>query len=261
MKLATRDDGSRDGRLLLVDPPLARAVEARACVSMLEALRNWDMAERELRAEHAALASGDPADTFAFDAASCRPILPAPALWAPGTDAPQVRLAAAAAASDADDAAAAGGLTVAADLATVVGAVPAGADRAAAAAAIRAFALTAATVRAGDAAVGWAYAPVAATPDALGEAWDGVHVQGTVELLSAGDGDRGEAATAPLGLDVVARIVAEAASRELPAGTVVGPADPARAAARAAAPAAIRLDMRDGLARSLFGPLPLAADA
>ncbi|MFP4361507.1 MAG: hypothetical protein ACLFTG_12645, partial [Alphaproteobacteria bacterium] len=116
MKLATRDDGSRDGRLLLVDPPLARAVEARACASMLEAVRNWDMAERELRAEYAALASGDPADTFPFDAAPCRPILPAPALWVPGAAAPQVRLAAAHTADAADDDAA-GGRTVAADLA------------------------------------------------------------------------------------------------------------------------------------------------
>jgi fumarylacetoacetate (FAA) hydrolase len=248
MKLATRDDGSRDGRLLLVDPPLARAVEARACGSMLEAVRNWDMAERELRAEHAALASGDPADTFTFDAAPCRPILPAPALRIPGADAPQVRLAAADAA---------GGLTVAADLATVVGAVPAGADRDTAAAAIRAFALTAGTVRDRDGAIAWAYAPVAATPDALGEAWDGVHVQGTIALVAAGDGDPEEAATAPLGLDVVARIVAAAADRDLPAGTVVGLADPAGAGGGATAPAAFRLDMRDGLGRSLFGPLPL----
>jgi len=252
MKLATRDDGSRDGRLLLVDPPLARAVEARACASMLEAIRNWDMAERELRAEHAALASGDPADTFAFDAAPCCPILPAPALWTAGTDAPQVRLAAADAA---------GGVTVAADLATIVDAVPAGADRATAAAAIRAFTLTAGTVRAREGTIAWAYAPVAATPDALGEAWDGVHVQGTIELVAASDGDPEEAATAPLGLDVVARIVTAAAGRDLPAGTIVGLADPARAAPGVAAPAAFRLDMRDGLARSLFGPLSLAADA
>ncbi len=247
MKLATRDDGSRDGRLLLVDPPLARAVEARACGSMIEAVRNWDMTESELRAEHAALASGDPAGTFPFDASACRAIVPAPAGWAPGADAPQVRLAAA----DAT-----GGLTVAVDLATIVGEVPAGADRDTAAAAIRAFALAAGTARDGVETVAWTYAPVAATPDALGEGWDGVHVQGTVELVAAGDGDPAEAATAPLGLDVVARIVAAAAGRDLPAGTVVGLADPARAGTPEAA--TWRLDMHDGLGRSLFGPISLA---
>jgi fumarylacetoacetate (FAA) hydrolase len=248
MKLATRDDGSPDGRLLLVDPPLARAVEARACATMIEAIRNWDVAASELGAEHAALASGDPAGAFAFDPTACRAIVPAPALWAPGTTAPQVRLAAA----DAQ-----GGLTVAADLITLVGEVPHGADRDTAAAAIRAFALAAGVPRDAEGTIAWTFAPVAATREALGEAFDGVHVQGTVALIAADATDAEEAATAPLGLDVVARIVAAAESRALPAGTVVGPADPSRARAPSADPA-FRLEMRDGLGRSLFGAVALA---
>jgi fumarylacetoacetate (FAA) hydrolase len=252
MKLATRDDGTRDGRLLLVDLPLARAVEARACTSMIEAVRNWDAAERELRAEYAALASGDPAGAFPFDASACGAILPTPTLRVAAATAPQVRLAAADAA---------GGLTVAAELAIVVGEVPADADRDTAVAAIRAFALTAGTVRDAGGAIAWRYAPVAATPDALGEGWDGVHVQGTVELVAANGGDPEEAATAPLGVDVPARIVAAAAERELPAGTVVGLADPADAAVGAPEEPAFRLDMRDGLGRSLFGSITLASAA
>jgi len=248
MKLATRDDGSRDGRLLVVDPPLARAVEARACATLVDALANWDAAERELRAEYAALASGDPAGSFAFAPATCGAILPAPAAWAAGAPTPAVRLAAADAA---------GGLEVAADLVTVVGEVPADADRDSAAAAIRLFTLAAGSARPG-AATSWTYAPVATTPDGLGEAWDGVHVQGELELAAAADATADEAPTRPLGVDVVARVVAAARGRALPAGTVVGLATPA-AGAGAGDDAALTVDMRDGLGRSLFGRIALPA--
>jgi hypothetical protein len=135
--------------------------------------------------------------------------------------------------------------------------VPHGADRDTAAAAIRAFALAAGVPRDAEGTIAWTFAPVAATREALGEAFDGVHVQGTVALIAADATDAEEAATAPLGLDVVARIVAAAESRALPAGTVVGPADPSRARAPSADPA-FRLEMRDGLGRSLFGAVALA---
>ena len=257
MKLATRDDGSRDGRLLVVDPPLVRAVEARACATMAEALANWDAAERELRAEYAALAAGDPAGSFAFAPAACAAVLPAPAAWVAGAPAPAVRLAAAA-----------GGLEVAADLVTVVGEVPADADRDTAAAAIRLLTLAAGAARP-SAAASWTYAPVAVTPDGLGEVWDGVHVQGELEFAAAGDATADEAPTRPLGVDVVARVVAAARGRALAAGTVVGPAAPTTARAGAGAggdaggadAAAFTVDMRDGMGRSLFGRIALPAAA
>jgi fumarylacetoacetate (FAA) hydrolase len=262
MKLATRVDGSRDGRLLLVDPPLTRAVEARACATMLAAVADWDVAERELEAEHAALASGDPARTFAFDAAACAPIVPAPAFRAAGANAPAVHLAAADTAPDGR-----GGFTVAADLAAVTGPVPRGCDRAAAAAAIRAVTLVAATTRAGETTLTWRWAPVAVTPDGLDAAWEDGRVRATVELVAPG-GDRDEAATAALEIDLAGRVAAAAASRDLPAGTVVALADPAAAPAPApetdpdptADPTtgAVRLDLRDGLARSVFGAVALA---
>jgi fumarylacetoacetate (FAA) hydrolase len=249
MKLATRADGSRDGRLLVVDPPLARAVAARACVSMAEALANWDAAARELRAEYAALAAGDPAGSFAFAPAACGPILPAPAAWLAGAPAPPVRFAAADAA---------GGVDVAADLVTVVGAVPADADRATAAAAVRLFTLAAGPARPSGA-TRWTYAPVATTPDDLGEGWDGVHVQGELELAAADDATAAEVPTRPLGVDVVARVVAAARGRALPAGTVLGLADPTAARAGAGDDAAFSVDMRDGMGRSLFGRIALPA--
>ncbi|NBB71855.1 MAG: hypothetical protein GVY33_16275 [Alphaproteobacteria bacterium] len=253
MKLASHDDGSRDGRLLVVDPPLARAVEARACATLAEALANWDAVERELRAEYAALAAGDPAGSFAFAPAACGPILPAPAAWVAGAPTPAVRLAAADAA---------GGLEVAADPVTVVGAVPADADRATAAAAIRLITLAAGPARPG-AAPSWTHAPVAMTPDGLGETWDGAHVQGELELAAADDATADEAASRPLGVDVVARVVTAARGRALPAGTVVGLADPGDAGVDAGDgagdAAAFTVDMRDGLGRSLFGRIALPA--
>lgn len=250
MKLATRDDGSRDGRLLVVDPPLVRAVEARACTSVLDALRNWDAAERELRAEHAALAAGDTTDSVVFEPGACRPIVPvAPALVA--APAPAVRFAAA------DDA---GGLAAEAEVAVVTGPVPQGCDRAHAVAAIRLVTLAATVRPPGGDPPRWVFAPVAVTPDALDEAWQDGVLTGTVELAAAADATLGEAPQAVLEVDAAARIVAAARDRELPAGAVCGPVDPAAAtggAGQGGAP--LRVEMRDGLGRSLFGPIALAA--
>ena len=247
MKLATRADGRADGRLLLVDPPLARAVEARACTTLLEALENWDVAERELRAEHAALASGDPARSEGFEADRCAAPLPRPAEIVAASPTPPLTLPAADAA---------GGLTVAVDVAALLGAVPAGADRETAAGSLRALTLAARLDRPGAAAGAWLIAPVAVTADAAGEAWNGAHLQGGLTLAASADATDDEAATAPLGVDVVARVVGAAAERALPPGTWLGPG-PFAAERPAAADAPFRLDMRDGLGRSLFGPLPL----
>jgi fumarylacetoacetate (FAA) hydrolase len=246
MKLATRDNGGRDGRLLLVDLPLARAAEARACATMLEAVSNWDVAARELRAEYAALASGDPVGTFGFDPTTCRPVLPyAPMVVMPADTAPAARLAAA----DAG-----GGLEVGVDLAVVVGPLACGADAAEAVAAVRGVTVAARLLRAGATTAPWRYAPVAATPDALDEAWSEGRLAGTLELAGA----PAEAVrTATLAVDVVGRVVAAARDRELPAGTLVGPSDPTAAAAPSVAADGVYVDMRDGLGRSLFGGIAL----
>lgn len=68
MKLATLDDGTRDGRLLVVSRDLTRAAEAAAAPTLQAALDDWAAAEPALRGEFDAL-QGDPAAGVALDPA------------------------------------------------------------------------------------------------------------------------------------------------------------------------------------------------
>ncbi len=68
MKLASLDNGARDGRLLVVSKDLKQAVYATGIVdTMIEALENWDAVVEPLqnRSEH--LNAGMLKDAFAFD--------------------------------------------------------------------------------------------------------------------------------------------------------------------------------------------------
>jgi len=68
MKLATLENGSRDGRLLVVSRDLTRAVYASSIVdTMIEALENWDRVEEPLRNRYEQLNQGLLKDAFAFD--------------------------------------------------------------------------------------------------------------------------------------------------------------------------------------------------
>lgn len=64
MKLASFDDGSPDGRLLVVSRDLTRAAQARAAHTLQKALDEWHVAEPALRLEAAALehGGGEPLD-------------------------------------------------------------------------------------------------------------------------------------------------------------------------------------------------------
>ncbi len=70
MKLATRDDGSRDGRLMVVSDDLARWVAAPV-PTMQAALDDWAAAEPALRA--VSTRDGAP-----FEATECLAPCPAP---------------------------------------------------------------------------------------------------------------------------------------------------------------------------------------
>jgi fumarylacetoacetate (FAA) hydrolase len=82
VKLATLKDGSRDGRLALVSRDLARAAYARAAPTLQAALDRWSELSPALAAEAAALERGG---GFAFDPAACAAPLPRAYQWADGS--------------------------------------------------------------------------------------------------------------------------------------------------------------------------------
>ena len=68
MKLATLNNGTRDGRLLVVSRDLSRAVYASSIVdTMIEALENWDAVVEPLQNRYEHLNQGMLKDAFAFD--------------------------------------------------------------------------------------------------------------------------------------------------------------------------------------------------
>jgi fumarylacetoacetate (FAA) hydrolase len=68
MKLATLNNGQRDGRLVLVSRDLTRAVDAAPIAATLQAaLENWRELAPALRARYDALNAGSAAEAFAFD--------------------------------------------------------------------------------------------------------------------------------------------------------------------------------------------------
>jgi fumarylacetoacetate (FAA) hydrolase len=85
MKLATLDDGSRDGVLLVVDRRLERWARASAVAATLQAaLDDWDALEPELRALADGLAQGRVASE-PFDASRLKAPLPRAYEWVDGS--------------------------------------------------------------------------------------------------------------------------------------------------------------------------------
>jgi fumarylacetoacetate (FAA) hydrolase len=77
MKLATLNNGSRDGRLLVVSRDLSQAVYASSIVdTMIEALENWQTVEEPLKNRYQHLNEGMLKDAFPFDAAKVMSPLP-----------------------------------------------------------------------------------------------------------------------------------------------------------------------------------------
>jgi len=82
MKFATLEDGSLDGRMIIVSRDLTRCVSAGAIASNLaEALRNWNAVEARLKAAYDGLNSGDADDIHAFDPGRCLAPLPRSPQW------------------------------------------------------------------------------------------------------------------------------------------------------------------------------------
>lgn len=86
MKLATYRNGSPDGGLVIVSKDQARAVDASAIApDLLTALRNWQQAERALRRLAERIEEGSAADVAVFEPARCLAPLPRAPQWLDGS--------------------------------------------------------------------------------------------------------------------------------------------------------------------------------
>lgn len=86
MKLATLADGSRDGRLLIVARDLSRAVDAADIAPTLQvAVEQWSRVEADLRGCYDALNRGEAAGAFDFDPGRVMAPLPRAWQWLDGS--------------------------------------------------------------------------------------------------------------------------------------------------------------------------------
>ncbi len=84
MKLATLNNNTRDGRLLVVSTDLTKAVEAKAANTMQGALDDWATIAPQLKAEYDELNAGNAA-AFDFDETACTSPLPRAPQWLDGS--------------------------------------------------------------------------------------------------------------------------------------------------------------------------------
>ncbi|MFV5516886.1 fumarylacetoacetate hydrolase family protein [Acinetobacter gerneri] len=83
MKLATIKNGTRDGRLVIVSRDLSKAVLATGIAATLQnALENWDELEPLLQEKYDALNTGKEKEAFAFDPTEAMSPLPRTYQWA-----------------------------------------------------------------------------------------------------------------------------------------------------------------------------------
>jgi fumarylacetoacetate (FAA) hydrolase len=86
MRLATLRDGSLDGRLIVVSRDLTRAVAASSIApNLLDALQRWDAVKLPLSDLCDALDAGDVESSFEFDPSRCAAPLPRSPQWLDGS--------------------------------------------------------------------------------------------------------------------------------------------------------------------------------
>ncbi len=240
MKLATYQDGSRDGQLVVVSRDLALAHFATGIATRLQAvLDDWNFLSPQLEDLYATLNGGKARHAFAFDPRLALAPLPRAPLWLtlgdPGDNgdrgaAPQLHQRAgdglSAPCGDAVFAPRADAIDLGAGLAVVTGDLPLGCSPARALDGVRLLMLV----------NGWALrgagpdgamqpaagvGPVAVTPDELGEGWQGgravLRVKVDIDGRPLGRIDAATALRVPFG-----ELLAQAAAvRALGAGSVV----------------------------------------
>lgn len=254
MKLASLRDGSRDGRLVVVDRDVTRCSDAHHVAPTLQrALDGWDRLAPHLDLIARGIDSGgQPLDRF-HEREAMAP-LPRTYQWIAAEPAGLRQLA-----SDRFIEPRAtldfGGLAATPSLefgiAVLLGDVPRGADATAAAAAIR-LVLLFARLRDAGAELGASLSPVAVTPAALGPLWQDGRL--TARLLF----DRnGQPEVRSVGTIDFGALVAEAAwSRPLAAGSLLS-APSAGTPVLVEAGDQLRLEMRDDAGHSIFGAIEL----
>jgi len=242
MKLATYKDGSRDGQLVVVSRDLAQAHFATGIATrMQQLLDDWDFVSPQLEDLYATLNGGKARHAFAFDPRLAMAPLPrayqrAEARWDQGAGAPALAQAASdPALGPTDDALlAAPEADFGAGLAAVTGDLEALCTPARALDGVRLLMLSNAWtlpgLAAADAAAGagpllarpaTAYAPVALTPDELGEAWRGGRVHLTLATQCNGKPFGRADAAAAMGRHFGELIAQLARTRPLRAGCIV----------------------------------------
>ncbi|WP_433739890.1 fumarylacetoacetate hydrolase family protein [Pseudomonas putida] len=86
MKLATLKNGSRDGQLVVVSRDLSQALDASSIAQTLQqAIENWERVEPRLKALANQLDAGQASDAFAFDPAQAMAPLPRAYQWCDGS--------------------------------------------------------------------------------------------------------------------------------------------------------------------------------
>jgi fumarylacetoacetate (FAA) hydrolase len=260
VRLATRPDGSRDGRLVLVSADQSRMTDARAAPTLQAALDRWDALEADLLAQANELERGT-AEDVPFDAANCLAPLPRTYQWLDGSAyVNHVALARRARGAElpetfwtdplmyqggsdgflrptepiriADEAF---GIDLEGEVAVITGDLPMGADRATAAAAVRLVVLvndvSLRNLIPAEVAKGFGFvhgkpasalSPLAVSPDALGDAWDGARLHGILAVDVNGEPLGRADPGVDMTFDFPTLIAHAARTRRLGAGTIVG---------------------------------------
>ena len=261
MKLATLKSDTEDGRLIVVSRDMRHAADASAVAANLyEAVRHWDRCSPRLQAIYEQLNSGDFASVFAFDPTLCAAPLPRSPQWcdasaflnhgrlmerafntAPIPDADTIPLMYQGASDDflgpQQDVplpSEADGIDFEGEFGVIVGPVSMGATAEQAQQAIRLLVqindwslrvLGPQEMRTGfgflQAKPSCSFAPVAVTPDELGDAWRDGRVQ--LRLHVAWNGERfGEPHGGEMNFSFGQLIAHAARTRRLSAGSIVG---------------------------------------
>ena len=267
MKLASYDDGSRDGQLIVVSRDLSTAHYATAIAARLQqALDDWGFIAPQLEDLYATLNQGKARHAFAFEPAKCLAPLPRAFVldWSGATGAglragdglarATARLTVADAARE---------VAAEAGFAALLGDIAAASPAPSALDGVRLLALCAELAPCADGAP-WAplasvFGPVAVTPDELGPAWQRGRVALELDLACDGTpvappGD-GMAPAPGLG-DRIARLCQ---ARPVRAGAIV--AQGAAAAQRCRVGSRLRVDAHDADRQSVFGAIDAAIES
>lgn len=264
MKLATYDDGSRDGQLLVVSRDLAQAHYATGIATRLQqVLDDWGFLSPQLEELSTQLNQGRLRHAFNFEPQKCRAPLPRAFGWASadsaglsrgGSDEFSGPMAAARFASEAMAIACLPGL------AAITGDVATGVSAAQALDGVRLLMLVAdwrlAAVQSGaiHSHAATAFGPVAVTPDELGAAWRGGRVELALQTMRNGRKLTPAADAAPL--PAFGPLIAElATTRRLRAGQLVGVVAGPVSSNPLKFGDSIRIDLKAADGQSVFGAI------